>query len=358
MLKNKKRILFVGSHGATTGLSIIEEIKLQKLNVDIFWAGKKYAFEGKSTLSLEYKILPEFGVKFYELESGKIQTKFTRNTISALFKIPFGFIQALIILIKVKPNLTFSLGGASGALMSFWSYLLKIPVIVHEQTATAGRANIFSSHFAKVVAISRESSQKYYKNNTVITGNPIRKDVIIASKKPRNNKVTTIFFTGGSRGSSWINNAVLPILPKLTKEYEVIIQAGEGNTSVFPKNSKLTVYGQVTPSEMISLLAKSDMVVSRAGANTVSELILLKKPALLIPIYWSYLDEQNENAKYMKELGLAQILHQNELSPERLLTDIEKLVSKYPEIIKNTSNVISPDINATGKIVDLLKEYV
>lgn len=357
----QKKLLLAGSHGATTGLSIIEEIKSKNLDWEIYWIGRKHAVERNKNHSLEFKILPKLGVKFYHLTSGKIENKFTRYTIPSLLKIPFGFIQSLILLIRIRPNLTLSLGGASGSLVSFWSWVLKIPIIVHEQTASAGRANIFSSKFAQKIAISRKTSQEYFpKEKIVLTGNPINKKIISLINKPSSPKVKTILITGGSRGSSWLNNAVRPILFDLLENYFIIHQTGDEDLESFKKidNEKYLCIGQIEPEEWSVVLDKSDIVISRAGANSVSELIALKKPSILIPIPWSYLNEQTENAKYMEELGLAVILHQKDLTADKLREEINKLVNSYPEIVKKNPYIISPDINASEKLLDLVLKYI
>ncbi|KKP32328.1 MAG: UDP-diphospho-muramoylpentapeptide beta-N- acetylglucosaminyltransferase, partial [Candidatus Woesebacteria bacterium GW2011_GWE2_31_6] len=123
-------------------------------------------------------------------------------------------------------------------------------------------------------------------------------------------------------------------------------------------NEKYLHIGQAEPSEWFSILEKSDIVISRAGANTVSELIALKRPSILVPIPWSYHNEQTENAKYMESLGLARILQQDKLTPEKLEEEISKLISDYPEIIKNTINLVSPDVFASKNLVDLIEDYI
>lgn len=354
-----KKLVLAGSHAATTAISVVEELKKRKLDLEIHFIGKKYASEGSKTFSLEFNSLPHYGVKFHNLESGKIQTKFTRHTIPALFKIPFGFFQSFFILKRINPDLVLSFGGAAGALVSFWAWVLKIPVILHEQTSTAGRANKFSSKFAKKIAVSRESSYKYFpKEKTVLTGNPINKEIVKLSFAKRRDEVKTILITGGSRGSTWINNAVKPILPRLLQKYFVIHQTGEADFDNFKdiKSERYLRIPQAGPNEWVKILEKSDLVVSRAGANTVSELIALKKPSILIPIYWSYLNEQNENALYMQSLGLATIIHQKQLGPERLLDEIVKMISNYMRIIRDTRRVVSKDLTASENLVDLLEE--
>ena len=354
-----KKLLLAGSHAGSTAVAIIEEIKKRNMNCEIHWVG------------MEYKNLTKLGVIFHSLESGKIENKFTKNTIPSFFRIPKSFIRGLGLVKEIKPDLTFSFGSAAGAIVSFWSSFLNIPVIIHEQTAVAGRANIISSYFAKQILISRESSSIYFnKHKTKLVGNPLNSEVLRYSSAmneqatlikhsdlQKNTHVKSILITGGSRGSFWINDAIKPILPRLLDKYFVIHQTGEGKMKEFEsiKNEKYFCFEQTDPKNMAEILSKSDIVISRAGANTVWELIALKKPSILIPIPWTYNDEQTENAKYMKNLGLAHILMQKELSPQKLLLEIEKLIEDYPHILKSTEDVISPDINASEKIVDILE---
>jgi UDP-N-acetylglucosamine--N-acetylmuramyl-(pentapeptide) pyrophosphoryl-undecaprenol N-acetylglucosamine transferase len=352
-----KKILLTGSHAGSTAIAVIEEIKSRKLDWEVHWVG------------MDYKNLKELGIVFHSLESGKIENKFTKNTLINLFRIPIDLFRSCKLVKEIRPNLTFSFGSAAGFMVSFWSSILGIPVILHEQTASAGRANIFTSYFAKKILISREESRKFFnKQKTEVVGNPLNKEIVKYMDKERSLRVKTIFITGGSRGSKWINDAIKPLLPKLLERYFVVHQTGEKNLEEFTNIKKdvddaslfdkYFAFGQTDPKNMAEILSKSDIVVSRAGANTVWELLALKKPSVLIPIPWSYNDEQTENAKYMKKLGLASILPQGELNPQRLLSEIEILVDEYPKILKKTKDVVSPDINSSEKIVDVLEKNV
>src|SRR5688572_25348723 len=106
------KILLTGGHAATVGIAVVEELKerLDK-NVDIYWIGSRRAMEGSKSSTLEYKIYPNIGVKFYSIDAGKIQTKFTRYTIPSLVKIPVGFIQSFFLLLKIWPKVVLSFGG-------------------------------------------------------------------------------------------------------------------------------------------------------------------------------------------------------------------------------------------------------
>ena len=345
----KKKILLAGSHAGSTAIAVIEEIKKRNLNWEIHWVG------------MEYKNMTKYDVIFHNLESGKIENKFTKNTIKSFLKIPNSFLKGKRIVNEIKPDLTLSFGSAAGAIASFWSSFMDVPVILHEQTATAGRANIISSYFAKKILISRESSSVYFnKNKTQIVGNPINKEILKYIDEKKSTRVKSILITGGSRGSKWINDAVKPILPRLLERFYVIHQTGESNLDEFKsiKNEKYFVFGQTDSKNMAEILAKSDIVISRSGANTCWELLAFKKPSILIPIPWTYNDEANENAKYLENVGLSRIINQSELTPHRLNAEIEILIDDYQRIIKKTNDLVSPDLKASEKVVDILQEQI
>ena len=345
----QKKLLITGSHAGTTAEAVIDERKKRNLAFEIHWLGAKY------------NNLSNPGIVYHVFESGKIENKFTKNTISNFLKIPLDFFRGYKLIKEIKPLLTLSFGSAAGAIASFWSYFLDIPVVIHEQTATAGRANIISSYFAKKVLISRESSFKFFnKNNTILIGNPISSDIQKYTAFSRNQKVKSILVTGGSRGSTWINNAIKPIIPKLLERYYLMHQTGENNLEEFKdvKDDKYFAFGQIDPKNMAEIFSKSDIVISRAGANTVSELIALKKPTVLIPIPWSFNDEQQKNAEFMEGLGLARILAQKDLSAQKLLSVVESLIEDYPVVVKKTANLVTPDLHASEKLVDILESYI
>lgn len=344
-----KKLLLAGSHAGSTAVAVIEEIKKRNLDWEIHWIG------------MEYKNLTSLGIIFHNLESGKIENKFTKNTVTSFLKIPNSFIKGYKLVNEINPDLTLSFGSAAGAIVSFWSSFKNIPVIIHEQTSVAGRANIVSSYFAKLILIARGSSTHFFnKNKTKLVGNPLNKEIRKFVGLEKSTRVKSILITGGSRGSTWINDAVKPILPKLLEKYYVIHQTGEANLNQFKdiKDEKYFTFGQTDPQNMAEILAKSDVVISRAGANTCWELLALKKPSILIPIPWAYNDEQNENAKYMESLGFAKILPQKELTPQRLYAEIEILIEQYRSILKKTENVESEDLGASEKIVDILEDAI
>jgi len=205
----------------------------------------------------------------------------------------------------------------------------------------------------------------FNKTKSLVVGNPIGSEITKYIGLKSSLRVKSILITGGSRGSTWLNDALEPLLPRLLEKYFILHQTGEANIEKFKNHpaivsnkDKYLAFGQVDPKNMAEVFAKSDIVIGRSGANTVSEIIALKKPSILIPIPWTYNDEQQRNAEYARDLGIARILPQKDLTPQKLLSEIEKLIQDYPKVIINTEDIISPDIEASKKIVDVMEEYI
>lgn len=366
-MKNKIKIVLTGGHAATTAIAVVQEIKSRSLEWQVFFIGVMKAIEGKNIKTLESEILPKYGVSFLPITAGRLQRKFTRWTIPSLLKIPVGFFQSVFHLIKIRPDAVLSFGGFASAPVVVAAKILGIPVIIHEQTAAAGRANIFAAKFADAVALAREESRRYFPPaKSIVTGNPVT--IEIASIKQRSDTVQkTIFVTGGSRGSQSINNALLLTLPRLLSKYRVIHQTGELDLPKFESvkrdlpgslSSNYTVFARVEPVGIAKIFGESDLVIARAGANTVSDILAAEKSSILIPLPISYLDEQTKNAKYAEKFGNTIVLNQKDLSPTALLDSVESLFSKLRKRKQHVHYPENPDLAAGGKLVDLVMRYI
>lgn len=216
LYKKENRLILTGGHAATTAIAVVEEIKSQGKDWKLYWIGVKNAIEGKKMVTLESEALPRLGVKFLPLVAGRLQRRFTIWTIPSILKIPFGFIESLYYLLKIRPRAVLSFGGFASFPVVFNAKLLGIPVVLHEQTSAAGRSNLLSAKFASVIAISRKQSSKYFPSGKcVLTGNPVMKQVAKVKVKLKHSNPPVIFITGGSRGSQSINSAVEKILRSL-----------------------------------------------------------------------------------------------------------------------------------------------
>lgn len=369
--KTKTRIVLTGGHGATTALSVVEELirrKDKRKPWDIYWIGAKRAFEGKSVPSLGSYVLPKLGVTFEPIVTGRIQTRFTLWTMPSLIKIPIGFISAFIILLRIKPKAILSFGGYAAFPVVVSGKLLGIPVVIHEQTAAVGRANKISTPFADKIALARESSLKYFpKEKSEVVGNPVPSSIseITAKKKPGSPPV--IYITGGSRGSVAVNTLFGEIIEDLLQNYIVIHQTGYVDFEKFKEiKSKLSrktrdryqVHSLIDPTKIDGIFRRADIVVARAGANTVSDIMAAKRPAIFIPLPHAYLDEQRKNAIFAKKFGVAEVLNQEFLSAKDLLKEINKVYRNWNQIVGKIKDKRSPDLDAAGRLTDLLLKTI
>jgi UDP-N-acetylglucosamine--N-acetylmuramyl-(pentapeptide) pyrophosphoryl-undecaprenol N-acetylglucosamine transferase len=338
-----RKIVITGGH-LTPAHALINELK-KRGGWQIYYLGRKYSFEGKKILSAEFRIIPSLGVKFISITTGRLQRKFTRYTIFSLLKIPFGFIQSFYYLFKIKPDVICSFGGYVSVPIVIAGFILRIPILTHEQTVVFGLSSKINSFFASKIAVSFPESLKYFpKDKVVLTGNPIREEVFKIKKpsflSPSFSK-PFIYVTGGNQGSQTINRAILEILKRLLKQCSVIHQCGNLDYEFVRKStlnldrrlrSRYFLIPFVGPEDIGWILNNADLVVSRAGANIICELAALGKPALLIPIPWTYQDEQTKNALFLSKTGLAEILPEKELTGDSLFLKITEMLgslSKY-----------------------------
>lgn len=367
--RDKKKVLMTAGHAATTAFSLFEEIKSTKENWEVLWVGTKKAVEGKDVTTLEHKIFSNLGIRSYFINSGRLQRKLSIYTIPSILKFPVGFFEALAILLREKPDIIVSFGGHVSFPVTLAGFLIGIPVVVHEQTTAAGLANKLEAVFAKKVAISRDSSREYFpKKKTVLTGNLVRKSITAIKPKLVIGKPPVIYITGGSRGSQMLNQAVDGCLESLLTDFAVIHQTGDLDFAHFierkdslAKNlsSRYEVGGSFNTKEIVAIFKKADIVISRAGANTVSEILVTRKPSVLIPIAWVQKNEQEKNARIAEAVGLSRIIREQDLTSDKLLNEVGYLRENWDSISKNSSREIENlDKNASKRMVSLIESIL
>lgn len=321
------KILVTGAH-LTPALATIEELK-KNYKAEIVYVGRKKTLEGDDAPSVESQILPKLGIKFIPLYAGRFQ-------IISFFKIPIGFLQAVCILLKEKPDAVLSFGGYVALPVVLAAWFLSIPIIIHEQGLELGRANKLSSYLASKIAVSFPQHSSNPK--IVLTGNPSIKSAHPSFKGIHKQ----ILITGGSQGSHVINVAIEQCLDKLTKLAKIIHQTGDSKYQDFERakqkeNENYRVEKFIFQ-DWEDILAASDLVVCRAGINTLSELAFLQKKALVIPIEGH--KEQNLNARFFERLGLVKVLPQSSLNGQSLLRNINQMLKRKFKLKKG---VILPD---------------
>jgi len=343
-----KRILLTGGHAATTAIAVIEELIRRGPGADIYWIGSGRAVEGGEASAPEAKIFPQMGVKTYLIAAGRLQRKFSVWTIPSLLKIPVGLIQALRIVGKIKPDVVLSFGGYASFPVVLTAWLHGVPIVIHEQTGSLGLANKLASVFAKKILLADQ------------VGNPVLTQIGEVEPKLKFGHPPTVLVMGGSRGARVINETLAACLPDLLKKYRVIHLTGERDYPKFSglKNSAYEVYAWVEPLRIDGLYRQADVVVARAGANTVAELMVVKRPCLLIPIPWAQANEQTKNAGRARDFGIARIIPQAKLSPGRLLRELDRLIKDGEGMVAKVRNKKTGDLEAAGKVATVLASFL
>jgi len=334
------KIVVCGGHH-NSALVVAE--KLNEKGHQLFWLGHKYSMIGDQNPSAEFLEVTKKGIPFFEIKAGKLQIRyrFWQN----FFRIPLGFWQSFWILLKIKPHLILSFGGYLALPVAWTGYLLGIPVVTHEQTTVSGLANKLIARLAKKIFITFPSSAEYFpRDKVVLTGLPIREGIFKKGKSLFNNSQKTIYFTGGKQGAHVINLAIFDILPNLTEKFNVIHQCGsttlyndikkadELKSTLGEKAKNYLVKEYFFEEEIGPVFNSADFVVTRGGGHTTYELMLLEKPAIVVPLPWASGQEQEKNAQMLVELGLAKILPQENLEKGKLwetILEFERNLKNY-----------------------------
>lgn len=355
------KVAIVGGHLAPA-LAVIK--KLGK-DDEIFYIGRKHSFEGDKALSLEFQEISSLKIPFYSIKTGRLQRKLTKHSIPSLLKLPQGFYGSYKILKKINPDVVLAFGGYISVPVVTAASFLKIPTVVHEQTFEAGMANKVLSKIATKVLISWESSRKHFPvKKTILTGNTIKDE--IANVKSLEVEKNLIYVTGGSAGSHFINGLIERNLKTLLKDFTIIHQTGDSEkyndfqrlTQIknnLPKQirEKYQLSKFYDSREAAENLQKSTLVIGRSGINTVSELIFLRKAALLIPLPFAQKNEQLMNALFLKECGLGEYLVQNEITDEIFIEKIQTMIRNIQNY-KLKDNIIFD--KAEDKIIKILND--
>lgn len=361
------RVVFTGGH-FSPALSIIEELQKE----DLLVVGRRYTFEGEDSPSFEYRICSEKNIPFREIRTGRFQRKFTRYTIPSLFRVPLGIVDAYNILKKYRPGVVVVFGGYISFPVALSAFFLKIPVIVHEQTQKVGLANRIIGLFAKRICISFSSSKKYFPpSKTVLTGNPLRKEIFEVKDKidiPASFK--TVYITGGSSGSHFVNEMVGQTLNDLLEELTIIHQTGDSDVfndyerleklkEELPDNlqKRYILKKFITLDEIGWVLNTADLIVARAGVNTTCEIVALKKVGFLIPLPHGQTSEQLDNGRLIKKLGMGEYVLQKNLDSETFLSEIKNMVKNLKNYSKSeNAEVEFVNRDAANKIIEVVRK--
>jgi len=308
--------------------------------------GRKYATEGSKSLSAEYRVITQKRIRFWAIESGRLQRKFTRHTIPSLLKIPLGFLESFIFLLFARPSLIVSFGSYLSVPVVFCGWLLGIATISHEQSIIPGLATKINSIFAKKLFLSWPQTLNHFqKEKSQVIGNLIRQSLFKTNaasgvvKKFLKRSKKLIFITGGNQGSHFLNKLVFASLDIL-KDYQIFHQVGTVNyqgdldfaNRLKQKNYLAVDY--IQPEDIGAVLNKASVVICRSGANTVWELAALAKVAILVPLPIAASYEQKANAEILQKAGSSIVLGQQDTDPKVLKTAVGEIIASYSKYKK------------------------
>lgn len=350
-----KKIVLTG--GGTAGhvnpnIALIPFLK--KEGYDISYIGSKNG--------IEKELINNLDIKYYEISTGKLRRYLDFKNLTDAFKVVKGVSDATSIIKKIKPDVIFSKGGFVSVPVVIGGYLNKVPVIIHESDITPGLANKISIPFCKkVCATFPEALANIPKDKAILTGTPIRQELFDGDKQKglnicgfKDNK-PIILVMGGSLGSVKINTVLRNCLDKLLIDFNIIHLCGKNNLD---KTINKKGYYQIeyATEDLPHLLKASDFVVSRAGANSICELLALKKPNLLIPLSKNASrGDQILNANSFKKQGFSHVLYEEDLTEKTLIENIYTL-SKQQKVYISTMETSSLN-NAIDKILNTINLY-
>lgn len=262
-------------------------------------------------------------------EAGPKLERYNLFSLINLYRLPGAIAAAKKQLKNIGAAAVVSFGGYSALPYCLAAKLLKIPLVIHEQTLGAGMTNRLTGLMADKIAVSWLSSRRFFTvSKLVLTGNPVRQKVLAVKRNPGN----VLYICGGSQGSLAINRALAPILPPLLKKFIIYHQYGKQQPLTSAANYFARPYFEID--ELVKIYARVRAAVSRSGINTVTEMACVKIPAVLIPLPYTQKNEQETNAAYLKKLGLAVVLKQAQLTPAALLESINKVIDLKPAAMK------------------------
>lgn len=335
------------------GIVVAKELKLRFSETSILFIG--------SQLGLETKIVPYEG---FALETINIQGFIGKSIISKLKTLclfPYAVYRSITFLREFRPDVVFGTGGYVSVPVIYAAYLLRIPTLILEPNRQPGLANKLLSKSVDKIAICFEDSAAFFpREKVVLTGNPIRKEFTLIGQTPppdRGSKFN-ILIIGGSRGAKRINYAMIEALEHLSEQRDQLAfthQTGPADylyvkTCYDKKQFQAEVLDYID--NIPKMYAKSHLIICRAGANTIAELIASRRPAILIP--YPHADSHQEfNARALEEAGTAKVILQYALSGKTLANAIINYL-QHPEEFTQvwTTSPTSETNNAAEKIVD------
>ncbi len=349
------RIVFTGGGTAghvTPNIALIERLQGEGWEID---------YIGSSS-GIERQLIEPTGVTFHSVATGKLRRYFSWQNFIDPIKIAWGLLQAIGLCLRLRPDVVFSKGGFVAVPVVLGAWICRIPVIAHESDTTPGLATRLCAPFATRICVNFEQTISLLPaGKGVVTGSPVRR-ALLEGNAARGRKTLglgekpVLLVFGGSLGANAINVALRGALDELCEQFEVVHAAGAGNVDPDFERGGYHQFEYITEA-FGDVMAAAEVVIARAGANSLYELLVTRTPHLLIPLpRAASRGDQIENAEAFVDRGMSHMLLQEELSSERLLAAVNDVWASRETLRDAMSHFDVPD--TVGLIVDLLKSSV
>lgn len=354
---NKKIVLTGGGTAGHVNPNIALIETLQQRGWQVEYVGSK---DG-----IEKEMISAIHIPYHAVSSGKLRRYFSWQNFQDPLKIFLGIIQSWRLLQRLKPDVVFSKGGFVAFPVVVGAWLNRIPIVAHESDITPGLANRLSFPFVDKICLTFAAAKKHFKNmqKVEITGTPLRQALFSGKKENGlsrchfNNQKPCLLVIGGSQGAKLLNLCVREAIDTLCERFQVIHLCGRGK--VDPDYYEKTGYYQLeyAAEELADFFAASDVVISRAGANALYEILALQKPHVLVPLSSSVSrGDQVQNACYFQQQGISRVINETELAADTLLQAIDEVYQNREAI---TAKIKSLQIDsASNQIIGILEETV
>jgi len=355
-MKKTKKIILTG--GGTAGhvapnLALLPSLK--EAGFDIYYIG--------SHNGIERELVEAADIPYFGISSGKLRRYRSIKNITDILRVGKGLLDAIRVIRKIRPDIVFSKGGFVVVPVIAAARLLKVGSIIHESDMTPGLANKLAMPFASKICVSFPETLAHVPSEKgIITGTPLRPEMLTGSKAAGfkytgmdANGLPVLLVTGGSTGANAINACVRAALPGLLQKFQVVHLCGKGNLSGITKTGYVEF--EYLKNAMADILAMADIVITRAGANTLFELTALNKPNLLIPLPAAQSrGDQLQNADSFQKQGFSMVLLEENMTPESLQSNISELYDNKEEFRQNMKNQNATD--GVKNIMEVIENYL
>ncbi|MCL6444162.1 MAG: undecaprenyldiphospho-muramoylpentapeptide beta-N-acetylglucosaminyltransferase [Alicyclobacillus sp.] len=348
-----RKIMFTG--GGSAGHVTVNLALIPRLLED----GWSVVYVGSQS-GIEKELVTARGIRYIGISSGKLRRYFDVKNLSDPLRVLKGILQAVRIVRREKPDVLFSKGGFVSVPVVIGAWLNHVPVILHESDLTPGLANRISMRFAHTICTTFRESEKYLPKDKVLhvgavireelrSGDPRRGMALCNFPSSARNKPILVVM-GGSLGARRINETVRLSLGVLSEHFNIVHLCGKGNLDPHITSDYYRQYEYLSD-ELPDVLAAADVVVSRAGANAIFELLHLRKPMLLIPLPKSQSrGDQILNAQAFEASGFCKVLDEERMTPESLVAAIHEVYQNRQTYIHNMAQ--APQQDTLTKVIE------